>query len=92
MKQTFKIYIHKNMNSWADQKLMVSGCDLSNMDSYILLGSHDVELEIPDVDEKQLMVAKLESQIAGLQADSECKITALRGQIQELLAIGQDQQ
>lgn len=90
MKQVFKIYIHRNTNLWSTEKLMVSGCDLSNMDGYILLGSHEVELEIPDVDETALMVANLQGKITKVRAESEAAINALNSQIQELLAIGQE--
>ena len=92
MKQTVKLYICKNLDykgfDW-EEDVSISCYDTSTSDhrNHILIGTTEVEVEIPSVDINEKAIAKFDAMINNVRAEMTAKITAIEAKKQEFLAI-----
>eukprot|EP00919_Chromeraceae_sp_WS-2016_P078987 GHVR01187112.1.p1 GENE.GHVR01187112.1~~GHVR01187112.1.p1 ORF type:complete len:100 (-),score=2.86 GHVR01187112.1:69-368(-) len=96
MKQAVTLYKHRNVDcregGTYGEQFEVSTHDMSKWDhcNYLLLGTEEIEVEIPDVDYREKAVAKFDKQIADIKADAACRVRQVETKKQELLAIGNE--
>lgn len=91
MKQNVTLYIHTYINGFLKGDIRIYDFDAAaNNDDAVIIGTAQVELDIPEVDINQIMIQKLQGQIQVVRAKSEAEVTRIQGRIQEMLAIGQD--
>ena len=62
-------------------------CSDSSHVNYVLLGTAEVEVEIPSVDINEKAIAKFDAMINDVRAEMTAKITAIEAKKQEYLAI-----
>lgn len=96
MKHTVTLYIHRNLDwkegsSYPDE-FSIDTYDCTEMShlNYLLLGTEEIEVEIPDVDYREKAVAKFDKQIAAIKTDAACRVRQVETKKQELLAIGNE--
>jgi hypothetical protein len=90
MKQLFTLYVHQNMNSYGERYTVLSYDASPHVEHLVLLGTHQLELEIPGTDANQLMIGKLQVKLQSVRAEAENQATQILGRIQEFQAIGQE--
>lgn len=92
MKRIVKLFIARSTHFFAEEgNISVTHFDPSRHDAdVVLLGTQEVEINIPEVDVNAIMITKLEGQIQAVRAKAESEVTQLKARIQEMLAIGQE--
>jgi hypothetical protein len=96
MKQTVTLYIHRNLDcregSTYGEQFEVSTHDMSKWDhcNYVLIGTEEIEVAIPDVDYRKKAEAKFDKQIADIKYDAARRVLHVETKKQELLAIGNE--
>ncbi|WP_440864552.1 hypothetical protein [Symbiopectobacterium purcellii] len=84
---TVKLYIHFNIHL---EKVDALTCDMSQMQGWILLGTHDVTIPVPlysPVDLIDRQIESLKNQQSNVLADSLAKDRDIEKEIQRLLCI-----
>lgn len=90
-KQLMTLYIHSVCRSWdSEPKIDISNTNLGACDDYTLLGTREVEIDIPEFDALGLMVETIEAGIKKEQAASQSRINILLDRLSKLKAIGHD--
>lgn len=87
--QTFKLYIHKNVQDFGGGKISVMDFDMSKPYNgkpagYVLLGTVDQEIDVPDIDTNQIQIDALESCIQVERAESQSRVNILLDRISKL--------
>jgi len=91
-KQKVTVYIHARKEEYqTEYELMMHSFDMSNIDSYQLLGTQDVEIDVPEFDLVAGEIEKLKAKRTEELANHEVKLNEIDGKIQKLLAIGHDE-
>jgi len=97
MKQTVTLYIHRNLdfceaNAAYTPEFIIYTFDASNLEhaNYVLLGTQEIEANIPDVDYREQALAKIDEQIKSVKANASCEASRLEARKAELLAIGNE--
>jgi hypothetical protein len=93
--QVFKLYIQKDISEYGDGKIAIADFDLSKSyngkpSSYVLLGTIDQEIDVPDIDTHQLQIDALESCVQIERAESQSRVNILLDRISKLKAIGHE--
>lgn len=93
--QTFTLYIHKNVGQYRNGEISVTGFDMSRSyngkpSGYVLLGTTEQEIDVPEVDANQLEIDVLEACIQTERADSQVRVNLLLDRLSKLKAIGHD--
>lgn len=93
--QVFTLYIHKNVQDFGGGKISVMDFDMSKSYNgkpagYILLGTVDQEIDVPDIDTNQLQIDALESCVQVERAESQSRVNILLDRISKLKAIGHE--
>jgi len=94
-KQIFKLYIHKNISDFGDGKISVMDFDMTKTfngkpSSYVLLGTVDQEIDVPEMNTDQLQIDALEACIQVERAESQSRVNIMLDRISKLKAIGHD--
>jgi hypothetical protein len=93
--QVFKLYIHKNVQDFGSGKISVMDFDISKSyngkpANYILLGTVDQEIDVPEIDTNQLQIDALESCVQIERAESQSRVNILLDRISKLKAISHE--
>lgn len=88
-KQTFTLYIHKNVGEYSKGEISVTGFDMSRSyngkpSSYVLLGTTEQEIEVPEIDTNQLQIDALEQCVNAERAESQVRVNYLLDRISKL--------
>ena len=91
-KQVFKLFICKCVGQFSDGRVSVTDFDMSasfggRPSDYVLLGTQEVEIEIPDVDTTQIQIDALNEQIKAERAESQSRVNILLDRISKLQCI-----
>lgn len=84
---TVKLYIHFNTHL---EKVEAVACDMSHLQGWILLGTHDVTIPVPPyspIDLIDRQIESLKNQQSNVLADSLAKDRDIEKEIQRLLSI-----
>lgn len=77
------LFIHVNHH---DGAALAATCDMSQY-GYTLLGTHEVEVPVPQVNVVEKEVESLNRQATALRAETHIKLKAIEDRINSLLAI-----
>lgn len=91
-KQIFTLHICKNISDFGGGRISVSDFDMSEPigsrpSDYVLLGTQEVELDVPDVDTTQIQIDALYEQIKAERAESQNRINIWLDRISKLQCI-----
>lgn len=91
-KQTFTLYITSSISPHDKGKIGVNDFNMARSfggrpADRILLGTVDVEIEIPEVDTNQAEIEILEKQVQSERAESQSRVNILLDRISKLKAI-----
>ena len=90
-KQLMTLYIHSVYRSWdSEPKIDISNTNLGDCDNYTLLGTREVEIDIPEFDALGMMVETIEAGIKKERAESQSRVNILLDRLSKLKAIGHD--
>lgn len=94
-KQTFTLYITQSIAAYGDGKVSVNDFDMSKSyngkpSEYILLGTVEQELEIPDIDLVAAQIDGLEKAVQVERAESQSRVNILLDRISKLKCITHD--
>ena len=82
-----KLFIHLEKYEFEDgHKHIVTACDMTES-GYVLLGTEEVEVSVPNKDPFEAELEMLGKKLAVVEQESHNKITAIKQQIQSLQAI-----
>jgi hypothetical protein len=93
MKQTFKYWIYAQPTGSRMVYTLsdIEWGDFQGATERVLIGAHTITHELPDISESvPAVVAKLEAKKLAMQATAAAAIAEVDGQIQSLMAIGQE--
>lgn len=91
-KQVFTLYIVKDIGQYGNGSVSVQGFDMSKPigsrpSDYVLLGTQEVEIDVPDVDTTQIQIDALNEQIKTERAESQSRVNILLDRISKLQCI-----
>lgn len=91
-KQIFKLYVCKRVAGYDEGKVVVNDFDISTTfgsrpSDYILLGTQEVEIDVPEVDTTQIQIDALNEQIKNERAESQSRVNLLLDRISKLQCI-----
>ena len=94
-KQIFKLYIHKAVGDYSKGEISITCVDMSRSyngkpSSYVLLGTTDQEIDVPEINTDQLQIDALEACIQVERAESQSRVNIMLDRISKLKAIGHD--
>lgn len=93
--QKFTVFIHKNCGEFGRGAVALWPFDMSTSyngkpSDYLLLGTTDVEVDVPEIDTRQMQIDALEKCINAERAESQSRINLLLDRISKLQAIGHE--
>lgn len=93
--QKFKLYICQSTDEHFGGKISVNDFNLTQgfggrPSEYVLLGTVDQDIDVPEVDTTQLQVDALEAQIQKERAESQSRINVMLERISKLKCIGHE--
>ena len=92
----FTLYICKDVSTYGEGRVRILDFDLSATTSaslsskYVLLGTVEQEIEVPDIDTNQLQINALEQAVQAERAESQSRVNILLDRISKLKAIGHE--
>ncbi len=94
-KKVFKMFICKSINPHFGGDIIISTFDHSETygsraPDYVLLGTQEVEVDVPDVDTTQIQIDTLNEQIKTERAESQNRVNVLLDRISKLQCIAHD--
>lgn len=94
-KQIFTLYICKNVSDFGGGKISVSDFDMSKSyngkpSGYVLLGTTEQEIDVPEVNTDQLQIDVLEACVQTERAESQIRVNHLLDRISKLKSITHD--
>lgn len=94
-KQTFTLYITQSIAAYGGGKVSVNDFDMSKSyngkpSEYILLGTVEQELEIPDIDLVAAQIDGLEKAVQVERAESQSRVNILLDRISKLKCLTHD--
>ena len=94
-KQMFTLYIHKNVGEYSGGEISVHAFDMSKSyngkpSNYVLLGTTEQEIDVPEINTDQLQIDALEACVQTERAESQVRVNYLLDRISKLKAIGHD--
>lgn len=93
-KQKFKMWMHKNIDGTFDSgEVWLAQCNLAGTKCFedcVALGQVEFELDVPEVDTRQLQIDALNDQIQRERADSQVRVNLLLERISKLQCLAHE--
>lgn len=96
MKMTIKVFVHQRVAGFFKGSLLLDECDLSDsrhfqgLDAVRLIGTHEIEVDVPSADLDLAEIEAIEAQIAKERGESQHRVNLLLDRISQLKAIGHE--
>lgn len=95
-KQVFKVFICKSISQYSSGDIVVSTFDHSqaygsHASDYVLLGTQEIEVDVPDIDTTQAQIDALNEQIRTERAESQNRVNILLDRISKLQCIAHEE-
>lgn len=90
--QKFTVYLCASLREWEFGEVEVCSFDPTPHPDFkkVLLGAHEIELEVPEFDIRGKAIVVLEKEIQKERAESQVRVNLLMESISKLQAIGHD--
>lgn len=90
--QKFKIYVSASLREWELGAIKITDYDPTPHHEFKmkLISSHEIELDVPELDIRDAAIAGLEGEIQKERAESQSRVNIMLDRISKLKAIGHE--
>lgn len=90
--QKFKMFITKSIRSWDEGRISVNDFNMAEEIqgrpvTHILIGEQEIDVDVPDVDTRQIHIDVLNAQISKERAESQSRVNIMLDRISKLTCI-----